>query len=40
MKIFSWINMIVIRWRGEWTVLGRNQAMKMLLEKAEMETSR
>ena len=24
--------MTLIRWKGKWTVLGRNQAMRMLLE--------
>lgn len=27
--------MVMIRWRGEWRVLGRNQAMKMMLERSE-----
>jgi hypothetical protein len=29
--------MKLIRWRGEWKVLGRNQAMKMILSKAEVK---
>lgn len=27
------LQMVLVRWRGEWTVLGRNQAMKMMLSK-------
>ena len=27
--------MKVIRWKGEWVVLGRNQAMRMILSKGE-----
>jgi hypothetical protein len=27
--------MTLVRWHGQWTVLGKNQAMKMLLEKAD-----